>query len=425
MSKLKITMFGEFSVSYNDNTISEQSKRSKKLWLLLQYLVVHHGHSVNQTELIDVLNGDDEGVNPASALKTQIHRLRDILGELGCEEQIIVCINGAYSINSEINLEIDAEEFEAAFKEAGNAKNKSEKLKLILKAVNLYVGDFLAKSAYEAWVVPLNTYYRSIYSKAVRIAIELLGEAGKLHDIIAICSKATTINPYDEFVHYSHIKALAELGDQEGAKRQYETVTHLMMNKFGITPSKELMELYETAIKTKKSIQSDIDVVISDLLEQRPVAGAFFCEYQIFKHLYQLEIRDAQRTGVSINVCLLTISGSDGELPSQNPLNKAMQRLQDCISRSLRGSDIFARYSVSQFVILLSNTNEQTGELIMKRIEKAFRHENTNKDIELNYTFRTTRRDDYILENLGSACNRSFGSLFLRLSGHFPKNHRP
>ena len=396
MSKLKITMFGEFSVSYNDNTISEQSKRSKKLWLLLQYLVVHHGHSVNQTELIDVLNGDDEGVNPASALKTQIHRLRDILGELGCEEQIIVCINGAYSINSEINLEIDAEEFEAAFKEAGNAKNKSEKLKLILKAVNLYVGDFLAKSAHEAWVVPLNTYYRSIYSKAVRIAIELLGEAGKLHDIIAICSKATTINPYDEFVHYSHIKALAELGDQEGAKRQYETVTHLMMNKFGITPSKELMELYETAIKTKKSIQSDIDVVISDLLEQRPVAGAFFCEYQIFKHLYQLEIRDAQRTGVSINVCLLTISGSDGELPSQNPLNKAMQRLQDCISRSLRGSDIFARYSVSQFVILLSNTNEQTGELIMKRIEKAFRHENTNKDIELNYTFRTTRRDDYI-----------------------------
>ena len=254
----------------------------------------------------------------------------------------------------------------------------------------------MAKSAYEAWVVPLNTYYRSIYSKAVRIAIELLGEAGKLHDIIAICSKATTINPYDEFVHYSHIKALAELGDQEGAKRQYETVTHLMMNKFGITPSKELMELYETAIKTKKSIQSDIDVVISDLLEQRPVAGAFFCEYQIFKHLYQLEIRDAQRTGVSINVCLLTISGSDGELPSQNPLNKAMQRLQDCISRSLRGSDIFARYSVSQFVILLSNTNEQTGELIMKRIEKAFRHENTNKDIELNYTFRTTRRDDYI-----------------------------
>ncbi len=394
MDKLKIAMFGEFSVSYRDNTISEHSKRSKKLWLLLQYLVVHHNRAVAQSELIDILSREDEGVNPTSALKTQIHRLRDILSELGCEKQIIVCINGAYSINEEIDTEIDAEEFEKAFKEAASTEDKEEKLSLILNAVNLYSGDFLAKSAYESWVIPLNTYYRSVYSKAVRIAVELLTSMGKLHDTIAICSKASIINPYDEFVHYSHIKALAELGDQESAKRQYETVTHLMMTKFGITPSKELIELYDTAIKSKKSVRSDIDAVISDLLEQRQVSGAFFCEYQIFKHLYQLEIRDSQRTGISINICLLTINGADGDLPAQNPLNKAMQRLQDCVSRSLRGSDIFSRYSVSQFVIMLLNTNEQTGELIMKRIEKAFKRENTNKDIELNYVFKTTRRSE-------------------------------
>lgn len=394
MDKLKIAMFGEFSVSYKDRTISEHSKRSKKLWLLLQYLVVHHSRAVAQSELIEILSREDEGVNPTSALKTQIHRLRDILSELGCEKPIIVCINGAYSINSEIETEIDAEEFEKAFKDAAANDDPEEKLSLVLNAVNLYTGDFLAKSAYESWVVPLNTYYRSVYSKAVRIAVELLTSMGKLHDIIAICSKASVINPYDEFIHYSHIKALAELGDQESAKRQYETITHLMMTKFGITPSKELIELYDTAIKSKKSVKSDIDSVISDLLEQRQVSGAFFCEYQIFKHLYQLEIRDAQRTGVSINICLLTINGSDGELPAQNPLSKAMQRLQDCVSRSLRGSDIFSRYSVSQFVIMLSNTNEQTGDLIMKRIEKAFKRENTNKDIELSYTFKTTRKNE-------------------------------
>lgn len=43
---------------------------------------------------------------------------------------------------------------------------------------------------------------------------------------------------------------------------------------------------------------------------------------------------------------------------------------------------------------MLLNTNEQTGELIMKRIEKAFKRENTNKDIELNYVFKTTRRSE-------------------------------
>ncbi len=395
MNKLKITMFGEFSISYNENTISEHSKRSKKLWLLLQYLVVHHTRSVTQSELIDILSGEDEGVNPVSALKTQVHRLRDILSELQHPLPIIICVNGAYSINPEIELEIDSEIFEQTFKAAGACNDNAEKLRLILEAVNLYSGEFLAKSAYESWVVPLNTYYRSVYSKAVKMAIQLLYASGKLHDIIAICSKATALNPYDEYVHYCHIKALAELGEQESAKKQYEIVTDLMMNKFGITPSKELMELYDSTIKTKKSVQSDIDVVINDLLEQRPVTGAFFCEYQIFKHLYQLEIRDSQRTGISINICLLTIDGTNGEMPSQNSMSKAMQRLQDCISRSLRGSDIFSRYSVSQFVIMLANTNEQTGDLIMKRIEKAFRRENTNKDIELRYVFKTTRRNDY------------------------------
>lgn len=394
MNKLKIVMFGEFSISYNDNTISEHSKRSKKLWLLLQYLAVHHDRAIPQAELIDILSGEDEGANPTSALKTQIHRLRDILSELKCELPIIVCINGSYCINPEIKTEIDVEVFEKAFKTAAEIDDHTEKLRLILEAVNVYSGDFLSKSAYESWVVSLNTYYRSIYGKAVKIAIELLTEAGKLHDIIALCSKATSINPYDEFVHYSHIKALAELGEQESAKRQYEIVTDFMMNKFGITPSKELMELYDTAIKTNKSIQSDVEAVITDLKDNMPVTGAFFCEYQIFKHLFQLEMRDAQRTGASINVCLLTVCDPEGEIPSQNPLNKAVQRLQECISHSLRGSDIFARYSVSQFAVMLLNTNEQNGEIIMKRIEKAFRRENTNKDIELKYTFKTARASD-------------------------------
>ena len=393
MDKLRVTMFGEFSVTYGDNTINEHSKRSKKLWLLLQYLTINHNRMVSQSELIDILSGEDEGVNPTSALKTKIHRLRDILNELECQVPVIVCVNGAYSINPEIELSIDAEEFESAFKAAADVEDHEERLRLILEAVNIYNGDFLSKSAYESWVVPLNTYYRSIYSKAVRMAVELFTEAGKLHEIIAMCSKAAIVNPYDEYVHYSHIKALAELGEQESAIKQYEIVTNLMMTKFGIPPSKELVELYDTAIKTQTKSKADIDAVMDDLMEQRWVSGAFYCDYQIFKHLYQLECRDAMRTGININICLLSVV-SGGELPSQNPLNKAMERLQGCISRSLRGSDIFARYSVSQYVIMLANTNEQLGAIIMKRIEKAFKRENTNKDIELRYTFKTSRRNE-------------------------------
>ena len=52
MDKLKITMLGEFSISYGENVITEQSKRSKKMWTLLQFLVAKHNREISQKELI-------------------------------------------------------------------------------------------------------------------------------------------------------------------------------------------------------------------------------------------------------------------------------------------------------------------------------------------------------------------------------------
>lgn len=386
---LKINMLGDFSLSYGEKVVSEQTKRSKKLWPLLEYLIIYHDRGVSQNELIELLWGEDNSDNPFGALKTQMHRLRTILAELDCPESIIINVNGAYAFNTAIEYEIDVEQFESCFKKAtvGDLTSK-EKLDLLLKAIDLYQGDFLSKSAYESWVVPINTYYKSIFTKAAHMVIELLTEADKPHDIVTICNKAIKIDPYDEYVYYNLIKVLAELGEQQSAKKQYEYITDLLYTKFGVTPSNELMELYEKTIKTKKNIETDLDVITESLLDEQQVNGAFFCEYQIFKHLYQLELRESERSGLKNNVCLFTISSQDGALPTQNALNKAMQRLMDSISSSLRGSDVFARYSISQYILLLQNTNVETGKLVLKRIEKLFRRENTNKDIELCIRFR-------------------------------------
>lgn len=393
MDKIKITMLGEFSVSYGEKTISENSKRSKKLWPLLQYLVAFHDRVVPQSELIELLWGDDKSDNPFGALKTQMHRLRTVLAELECDDAIIISSNGTYQLNPALQYAIDAESFESTFKASTVEQDKNHKLALLIKSINIYTGDFLVNSAYESWVVPITTYYRSLYTKATHMAIESLSLRGDLHDIIAICSKALSIDPYDEIIHFHQIKALAQLGEQKSAQRQYEYVTNLLLTKFGVSPTKELLNLYDQTIKTKKDIEMDIDIVIENLLEERKVEGAFFCEYQIFKHLYQLELRDSARTSKRISVCLLTVHTGEGGLPAQNPLNKAMERLSKSISSSLRGSDVYSRYSVSQFVVMLPETNDETGLLVMKRIEKNFKCENTNKDIELDFRFKSTSYD--------------------------------
>lgn len=395
MTKLKITMLGEFSVSCGEVTLNEQNKRSKKLWTLFQYLVTFHDREISQNELLEALWEDESSDNPAGALKTQMHRLRAMLSELGYEGEIIINTRGTYALNNSIDFSIDAEEFEELCKKGQRAEGEKEKMEYFRRAITVYKGDFLPKISLERWVVPINTYYRALYIKTVHLACDLMYNQGRLHDVADICRKAIIIDPYDEPLHYNLIKVLAELGDQQNAKAAYKYVTDLFYNKFGVNPSDELMSLYNETVKSQKNIELDLSVVAESLNEQDEHRGAFYCEYEFFRHIYQLEMRDATRTNKSINICLLTVTDIDGEIPEQKALNRCMEKLSDTIRQYLRCNDVYARYSVSQYVIMLPNTNKQNCELVMQRIVRNYRRDNPRSQMLIGYKFQLMNTEKY------------------------------
>ena len=81
---LRVCMFGEFSLSMNGQTINDSDNRSKKIWLLLAYMIYFRSRGISQEELIELLWGDEESSsNPINALKTMFHRTRSMLDRLG------------------------------------------------------------------------------------------------------------------------------------------------------------------------------------------------------------------------------------------------------------------------------------------------------------------------------------------------------
>lgn len=84
-SPLYINMLGEFTLRYGENVISDQEGRSKKLWLLIEYLVTFRGKEISQNDLIDLLWPDDSNGNPANTLKTLVHRARTMVAGLEYE----------------------------------------------------------------------------------------------------------------------------------------------------------------------------------------------------------------------------------------------------------------------------------------------------------------------------------------------------
>lgn len=79
------------------------------------------------------------------------------------------------------------------------------------------------------------------------------------------------------------------------------------------------------------------------------------------------------RTGDSIYLCMLTVTGLNGKSLKTLILNKAMEHLEASIRGSLRCSDVFTRYSISQYLILLPTITSEMAEMVLKRLITNFR----------------------------------------------------
>ncbi len=389
MEKLKITMLGDFSMTYGENTVTEQNKRSKKMWTLLQFMIANHNREISQNELISLLWGSKESDNPVGALKTSLHRLRACLDVLGLPDDAEIIVNsmGTYSLNSRLNCEIDFDEFDSLYKKSMLAQSEKEKTTIYLQAIDLYKGDFLHRSRSDSWVTPINNYYHSLYLRIVHDTIDILYKHKYYKELIDVCKKAFDIEKLDDRIHLYYVKALLDIDEKSAAKQHYTYVMDLFYNKNGINPSPEFVALYEKTVKDDNSYNADFGILKGQLDSIDDGIGAYYCEFAFFKHVYQLEIRDAVRSGRPTNLCLLTaVSKTQDELESKQ-LNRVMTKLSDCISSSLRSRDVYSRYGASQYVLLLSNTTKEQAEMVLDRILKRFKRDNPKMNCTLLYKF--------------------------------------
>lgn len=386
---LKVNMLGGFSVSCGNGAtpLTDKDTRSRKVLMMLEYLLTFREREIPQHELIEMLWPEEESDDPANALKTLLHRVRSAVSEVGYVDgkELILSRSGSYGWNNSYPVWIDAEEFDRLSRMDPHLSDE-EQLSNILKALALYKGDFLPKTSMEPWVVPISTYYHSQYLKAVHYAVEKFNEQARFEDIISICQDAIAVDPYDEPLHLATIRALIDSGMQQKALQHYNYVTDLFMKGFGINPSPELVALYKEIIKTTKSMETNLHVIRDELRERERSRTAFCCEYEIFKDIYRLEARAAVRSGQVVHIVLITLLDSHGKKLSQKQLNTAMDRLQEIIAESLRIGDTFTRYSVSQYLCMLPTASLENCDLVMQRITRNFKKKYAHMDILLQYS---------------------------------------
>lgn len=283
LKPIQVSLLGGCNLTYNGSTIDGKNVRSKRIWTLLEYLIIYRFRCVAQEELIDLLYREDVSGTPAGALKTLVHRAREVLSRLGFadgKEMIIRCSVG-YRWNPEIPLEIDTELFEELIRRLKHLKaTKTNSFCSVFLRLTFTRGDFLPEAATEIWAMSIATYFHFQFMNVVNEVLQELVERNRFGEVVSVAGKAIAVDPYDEGLYFNLILALANTNRIQAARAQYESMTKLFYGEFGVAPSKELQSLYKKLVKSENAVEKDLVIVSADLCEGEVKSGAFFCEYE-------------------------------------------------------------------------------------------------------------------------------------------------
>ena len=392
MDELKIQMLGGFSLRLGKRELQDTDTRSKKVWVLLAYLIIHREQTVTQRTLIDLLWGDEtDPINPENALRITMHRTRTLLEQLSPElgRGMILRRRGCYQWNG--GGEVDSERFEALC--CQKSEDPDLRLQNLMEAISLYRGDYLPRQSGEVWVVSTAAYLHNLFVSAAQEAVELLIQQGRSHEAAGVCRRCLALEPCHEGFCRELMQLLAAAGDRRGAAEVYDRLSKRLFDDFGISPSEETRAVYRAAAYSPEDRVLSIDDVMGNLRESDAPSGALQCDFDYFRILCHALSRTMERSGGAAHVVLLdVISTAEREMPRQT-IDRVMGQLSQQIRLSLRRGDVFCQCSVSQFTVLLSRANFENCQMICDRILRNFRRAYPYVPIRIAYQIRPLSPD--------------------------------
>ncbi len=371
--QLEIFLFGNLKI-LSQNGVAVPKYPKKKVWILLTYLILNRFREYNKADLIEAIWPYEKPEDPNYELKMLLEELKEELEvlKLSYLRELIITINGVYHWNNNYLCVVDCDLFENILQESVLSKlSEDERMERYLSAIELYKSEFLVKITDVKWVVNLQRWYRNLYLDAVNHALSYWNHSKDYESVVNLCVKDLYNEEFNENLHYYYLVALINLERRREALAHYEYIVESHYSILGVPPSERILDLYVDIVADKAEKKRDLRA-INELMRENSIAkGAYFCEYVVFKNIYQLEARNMVRTGKMVYLCLLNLNFST-ELPKEYSLEKQMEGLKNSISNSLRIGDCFCRYSTSQFMVILPAANYDIGTIVMERIVNDF-----------------------------------------------------
>ena len=243
---LKVQFFDDLKITKENEVLN--TIRGKKNKSLLAYLLYKHNKPIHRELLMEKFWSE---VGPSSArnsLNVAIYAIRKELATFFGEREVISFENDCYSINSELEILTDVEQFQF-FWQKGKAIENSQNLKHALgaynKALALYKGDFLARLRFEDWCEFERDQLKETYLFMLNRLSDFFFTQNEYDACINVCRKMLASDHCLEEVHRKLIKCFTKLGLNDLAVRQYLKCKEVLQHELNISPSEQTKTLFD------------------------------------------------------------------------------------------------------------------------------------------------------------------------------------
>jgi DNA-binding SARP family transcriptional activator len=180
-------------------------------------------------------------------LNVAVHGLRRAF-RAAADMPIIVLEDGAYQLDSAVELWLDVDEFERhvgggkRLEEAGELPGAIAEYEL---AVTVYQGDFLEDDRYEEWPVLGRERLRLKYLDTLDRLSQLYFGHGDFAACAALCRRITERDPCREDTHRRLMRCYSRQGQPHLALRQYQACVEALQAELQVTPTAATSNLRE------------------------------------------------------------------------------------------------------------------------------------------------------------------------------------
>ncbi|MBU9727280.1 AfsR/SARP family transcriptional regulator [Diplocloster modestus] len=385
---LHIKMFGTFTISNDYYKFTPTNNRSLQVTRLITYLLANKEIPVSKDKLTDILWSESEDCqNPAGALRNLVYRARQVLADFYPAETLrpecILFTNNAYLWNPDVPCEIDIYQFEQYANLAKKESDPGAQFAYFEKMHDLYVGDFLSAQSSEEWVVFRSVYYKNLYTCCTVDMCRYLNSIGRYEDVIALCNASSIGDQLNEDLHKEKINAYLNSDAVSQALDYYYSVSDLFSQKYGVDLSSSMHDIYREIVKRLPNHQLNIAKLEENLRTKKDDNGTFYCNFDIFKNIYQINLRSVRRSQSKRYLTLFTLTDRNYPDIVTTDIKADMETLHQILAKNLRSNDVFTQSSPAQFSLILTVVNENGSRIAINRICDRYYQQHKHPNVEM------------------------------------------